>query len=299
MKRIILILLVFNILTSSAQNEDLFNRLNVIHNSGTTYYNVDGIDFTSQTISSEFNDKNLKKAYRKYKINKKDLKETDQELSFKNYKVVKQKQIGPDLFDVSVNYFVKNKDNRISIFWFNYYNESNSEFERKMIGLILNNEIPKRCFSSRKTDQVNFAGRKIELGDHCNWMNINNIQCPYNGQLNWSIHNTKESADLSIQHQLKATKAKNSGKVESEEEINIIFEGVSTTAKKVAYNFTGVTSLLASMSGGKNLTIYYVSEKIRGNYISCVLSFWNNDNINSSGLTALLEEVMSIEKNNF
>ena len=70
-----------------------------------------------------------------------------------------------------------------------------------------------------------------------------------------------------------------------------LFEGSNST-----YDFTGVTSLLASMSGGKNLTIYYVSEKVRDNYVSCVLSFWNNDNINPSGLPPLLEEIMSISK---
>ncbi len=126
-------------------------------------------------------------------------------------------------------------------------------------------------------------------------MDINNIQCPYNGQLSWSVHDTKESADLSIQHQLQVTKAKNGGAVVSEDDVAIIFEGAPTTAKRVNYDLTGVTSLLASLSGGKNLTIYYVSEKVRDNYMSCVLSFWNNDTIGSSGLTPLLEEVMTIE----
>jgi len=115
--------------------------------------------------------------------------------------------------------------------------------------------------------------------------------------MNWSIHKTQESADLAIQNHLKATKIRNGGKVISEEEVSIIFEGTPVKAKKVYYDFTGITSLLASMSGGKNLTIYYVSSKVRDVYVSCVLSFWNNDNINPSGLVPLLEEVMSLEQN--
>lgn len=297
MKRFFLVLLIFNFQIVSSQNEDFFNRLNAIHNNGTTFYNVDGIDFTSQTISSKFNDKNLKKAYRKNKVKKNDTKEVDKELNFENYKIVKHEQLNNDLSSISVNYFVKNKDNLISIFWFGYYNESNPQFERKIIELIINNKIPKNCFSSLKTNKINFAGREIELGGNCNWMNINNIQCPYNGQMNWSVHKTKKSADLAIENQLKAMKTKNGGEVELEEDIKIIFEGVPTTAKKVYYDLTGVTSILASMSGGKNLTIYYVSEKIRDNYISCVLSFWNNDNISSGGIPPLLEEVMTLEKN--
>ncbi|MGB1283988.1 MAG: hypothetical protein ACPG44_05930, partial [Polaribacter sp.] len=38
----------FNFQIGSAQNEELFSRLNAIYNSGTIFYNVDGIDFTSQ-----------------------------------------------------------------------------------------------------------------------------------------------------------------------------------------------------------------------------------------------------------
>lgn len=279
---------------SFAQDEALFNRLRAIENGGITFFNVDGIDFTKETLYSNFNEKNLKKAYRKYKIKKKDEKEIDRALDFDNYRVITRETFDEGLVSVSVNYFVKNKDNFIDVFWFGYYDEQNPAFERKMIALISNGKIPKSCFSAMQTDTINFAGRAIALGGNCNWMNINNIQCPYYGQMNWSVHDTKASADLSIQNQLKATKIKNGGKVISEEDVDIVFEGVPTQAKKVYYDFTGVTSLLASMSGGKNLTIYYVSEKIRGNYLSCVLSFWNNDSINPSGLPALLEKVMTI-----
>lgn len=292
--RISIIILLIVCQIGFAQNEELFNRLRAINNSDTTFYNVDGIDFSKQTLSSDFNDKNLKKAYRKYSIKKKDLKERDDLLNFENYKVTNREEFPDGLVAVNVNYFVKNKDNRISVFWFGYFDKSNPEFERKMIDLILNDAIPKTCFSSIKTNTINFAGREIELGDNCNWMNINNIQCPYYGQMNWSLHKTKTSADVSIQNQLKATKTKNGGKVFSEEDVDIVFEGVPTKAKKVLYDFTGVTSLLASMSGGKNLTIYYVSAKVRETYISCVLSFWNNDNINPSGLPPLLDQIMSI-----
>lgn len=282
--------------SSFSQNEALFEGLRAIRNSGTTFYNVNGIDFTSQNISSEFNDKNLKKAYRKNKVKKEDQKVADPQLPYENYRVVSQEAFNNDLTAVSVQYFVKNTQNRISIFWFGYYGTSEPEFERKMIDLILNDAIPKSCFSGTSTDTIDFAGRGIALGGNCNWMNVNNIQCPYYGQMNWSVHQTQESADLSLQNQLKATKIKNGGKVLSEEEVDILFEGVPTKANKVYYDFTGVTSLLASISGGKNLTIYYVSEKVRDRYVSCVLSFWNNDQINPSGLPSLLEEVMAFPK---
>ncbi|WP_255405149.1 hypothetical protein [Tenacibaculum sp. MAR_2010_89] len=44
------------------------------------------------------------------------------------------------------------------------------------------------------------------------------------------------------------------------------------------------------------MTFYYVSTKVRDNYVSCLLSFWNNDTITKNGLAPLLEEVMKLKK---
>ncbi len=49
------------------------------------------------------------------------------------------------------------------------------------------------------------------------------------------------------------------------------------------------------MSGGKTLTIYYIATEVRDNYVSCVLSFWNNDTITENGLAPLLEKVMRLK----
>jgi hypothetical protein len=49
------------------------------------------------------------------------------------------------------------------------------------------------------------------------------------------------------------------------------------------------------MTGGKTLTIYFVAAPVRENNVSCVMSFWNNDQINSSGLSPLLEQVMKLK----
>ena len=112
--------------------------------------------------------------------------------------------------------------------------------------------------------------------------------------MEWSIHKNKESADLSNEHKLERTKSKKGGKIISEENVNIIFEDTPTIAKKVIYDFNGIVSLAA---GGDSLIIYYVSEKIRGQNVSCVMSFWNNDNITTNGITPLLEEVMKFPTN--
>lgn len=146
-------------------------------------------------------------------------------------------------------------------------------------------------------DSINFAGRKIKLGTSCNWTNVNTVQCPSYGEMNWSVHKELEDAKNTVDQQFAITKSRNNGKVISEETVEIEFEGTETTAKKVIYDFTGITSVLVNMSGGKTLTIYYVATEIRGNYVSCVLSFWNNDTITENGLAPLLEKVMKLKNN--
>lgn len=276
-------------------DDDYFNRLKAISNQDIVFYNIDGITFSSQTFNNEFSEKGLKKIFRKYDINKNDLKIKDEKLSFNNYYIAKEDKISENLTQKNSYYFIEKSDNRVSVFWFVAINKQDRDFERTFINLILENKIPKTVYEPMAMDSIDFAGRKIKLGNSCYWTNVNTVQCPYNGEMNWSIHKDLQDAKNSVENQLSITKAKKGGKVVSEEIVDILFEGNPTKAKRIIYDFTGVNSLLVGMSGGKTLTIYYVASQVRGNYVSCVLSFWNNDNITKNGLSPLLEEVMTLE----
>lgn len=297
MKNIFYILFFLNFSFVFSQDDDDFvKRLKAINNKTIIFYNVDGVEFSSQTFSNEFSEKGLKKLYKKYDIKDTDVKIKDENLSFNNFHIAKSEKITDNINQVNSYYFVENKNKTVTIIWFGYFNKVDKEFERKYVNRILNNEIPKEVFEETIIGSIDFAGRKIELGSNCYWTNINTVQCPYYGEMNWSVHRTYVSAKNSIDNQFNITKSKKGGKVISEEEVDVIFEGTDTKAKKVIYDFTGVKSLLAGMSGGKTLTIYYVACEVRGNYVSCCMSFWDNDTITENGLAPLLEEVMQLKK---
>jgi hypothetical protein len=278
-----------------SQDHNYFDRLQAVINSNTIFYNVDGIDISSKSFNSKFNEKDLKKVLRTYKIKKKDQKSTDSQLGVDNYVYDKTEVIVDNLKLNQIHYVLDNKT-KVTIISFAYTKDRDLAFERQFINDFLSEQIPKKIFVSMAVDSIEFAGRKIKLGGNCRWMNVRNMQCPYYGQMNWSIHKTIESAKQNLEEQFLVTKHKKGGKVISEKSITIIFEGKETIAKTAIYDVTGVNSLLAGMSGAKTLTIYYVAEEIRGRFVSCVLSFWNNDAINESGLPALLEEVMSLKQ---
>ncbi|BDD05275.1 hypothetical protein [Aureibacter tunicatorum] len=297
MKKSLTIILVFVYAISFAQNDSIFNRLQAINNNGLTFYNIDGYTITKQTLNYPFTEKNLNKVYRKYSIKKDEKKKKDIQLGFDNYFVINNDEITKNLIQNNSYYFIENQEKRITVIQFSSINKRDKEFERTIAKLIIENAIPKENYASMTIDSINFAGRKIKLGTSCNWTNVNTVQCPYYGEMNWSVHKDLEDAKNTVEQQFKITESRKRGKVISEETVEIEFEGTETTAKRVIYDFTGMTSVLASMSGGKTLTIYYVATEVRGNYVSCVLSFWNNDTITENGLAPLLEKVMKLKNN--
>ncbi|MEW5676455.1 hypothetical protein ABGT15_09095 [Flavobacterium enshiense] len=280
----------------SQENDDFAKRLKAINNKTIVFYNTDGVDFSKQAFSNEFSEKGLKKLYRKYDIKDSDAKTKDETLRHNNIYITKTENVAENINQISSYYFIENKNKTITVIWFGYYNALDKAFERKYVNRIVNDQIPKEVFEPMIIESIDFAGRKIELGNSCYWTNINTVQCPYYGEMNWSVHKTLESAKNAIHNQFTVTKSKKGGKVLSEEEVDVLFEGTETKAKKVVYDFTGVKSVLAGMSGGKTLTIYYVACNVRDNYVSCCMSFWNNDTLTENGLTPLLEKVMQLKK---
>ncbi len=276
-------------------NDDLYSRLNAISNGKTDFFNVDGIDITSQALNTKFTKKNILKKFYGFKLKDSDLNTSDSLIGFQNIYVEKKELITEGILQNTSYYFIENYNQGITAITFVSINKQDHDFERQFVKMIYENSIPKKIYEKLKIDSINFAGRKITLDDRCKWMGINNIQCPSFGQMNWSVHKTLEDALQNDSNQYNIIKSKNGGKIISEEIVDIIFEGTEVKSKKVVYDFKGIKSVLVGISGGKTLTIYFVSAPIRQNFVSCVLSFWNNDNINPSGLPPLLEEVMELK----
>lgn len=287
-------ILIFSVCFS--QENNVLERLSALNNNGKIWYNIDGYSITSEKFNNSFDEKGLKKVFRKHQITDSDVKTKDDQIKFNNLFISKQQKIADNNFQTNNYYFVENPDKTVSVIWFIKNGKTDKETEEKMVNLIIENKIPEENFVPMKITSINFAGRKIELGNSCYWTFLNTVQCPYLGEMNWSVHRNLESAKEAIENQLNITKSKKGGKVASEEIVDVEFEGVQTKAKKVIYDFTGVASALAGMSGGKNLTVYYVAENVRNKNVSCVMSFWNNDQINpETKLPPLLEKIMKLK----
>src|SRR5690606_10328205 len=186
--------------------------------------------------SATFSPKNISKEFKQFKIKKKELVKGDSLLGFQNYYVFKTQEEPKGYHNNISYYFVKDSDNRIVGFTFASINKTDKEFERNFIKSVMNKQIPNFVYNDLQTDTIDFAGRKIPLGSNCNWMGVNNIQCRYYGQMNWSVHQNLEDARETMNNQFASIKSRKNGEVVADTTVNVIFEGKETEAKKIIYD---------------------------------------------------------------
>jgi len=302
------------------ENDNPFSRTQALLKDGVVYFNVDGIKITAQKKDADFSAKNCINEFPHLKIKKKQLT-TDSLLGFQNYYVFKSIEKPQHFFSNIAYYFVHSPDDYIIAFTFKSINKRDKEFERNFISLACNHRIPQNIYHSTVPDNFNFAGRIISSPSHnCKWLGVNNIQCPQCGQMNWSIHKDFDDALATVNNQFVSVSSRERMKIISDTIVNVIFEEVETSARKVIYNFTEKRSHFRMPQGNRSipyfgpglgisltfyiyltpapshkLMFYFVAAPVRGNFVSCVLSFWENDPINSGGLPPLLEQVMKLK----
>lgn len=295
MKKLLLFLL-FSSASFFSQKDSLLNRLSAIENNGKVWYNIDGYSVTSELFREKFDDKGLKKVLRKHSINDNDKKINNSNIDANNLFVSKQKKVLGNIYQTENYYFIENSDKNILVIWFIKVGKTDKAVEEILVNMILENKILSENFVSQDVSSIDFGGRKVDLSKSCYWTDVNSIQCPYFGAMNWSIHKDLNSAKESIDTQLSITKQRKGSQVISEEWIDVEFEDVPTKARKVILDLKGVTSLFAGMSEGKTLTIYYIAENVRNRNISVVMSFWNNDEIDpQTKLPPLLNQFMKLK----
>ena len=72
-------LIFFLILTSSLcfSQENIFDRLTALDNNNKIWYNIDGYSITSETFNNSFDERGLKKVFKKHNISEADTKTKD------------------------------------------------------------------------------------------------------------------------------------------------------------------------------------------------------------------------------
>src|SRR5258705_13132066 len=80
-------------------NDSLFSRLQGISNSGIDFFNVDGIEITTQKVATELTPKNIAKKFKNLSIKEKEIISSDSTLGFQNFYVSKSKEEPSGIFN--------------------------------------------------------------------------------------------------------------------------------------------------------------------------------------------------------
>ncbi len=277
-----------------AQEKTLVERLEAIDTGQYTFYESDGMVITKRTFSNDFSEKGLAKTQRHLNIKSKEFVKSN--LAVFDFKNVTFEKTENNYFS-EVYYVFLNSDQSTEVYLFTSLNPIDKEIAKEFIILNEKQQIPAHIFQSHEVgSSFKFLNKEIKTPGKCYFTNIRTLQCPYNGEINWSVFKDLESAKEMIEAQYQGTFHGNKSiKVIQEKQISVNFKGIETTARKVVADITGLNSLLASTSGGKTLEIYYIAEKINGYNVGVVMSFWNNDNKAPNGLAPLINTLMQIK----
>jgi hypothetical protein len=271
----------------------LTDRLCGLRIEGKSYYNLGEYSIFTDKVDQSFTPPNIAKLRKTYKL-KKGVEETSTNAITEKNKVLTQKiQTKGNHSEIETYYFINRGNTQIDIVGFMSVNFRDSIEEQHFLKLYLEKRIPESVFMEYPVSKVDFAGRKMELNSSCNWRNVNSIQCPYSGQMNWSLHPSLENAKKRTENQYEITKQKGIAQVIVEDNVPIVFEGKDIIVKRTRYKMK-VPKFL--MGGSNELIVYYVSEEVRGRFISCVLSHYSNDALTENGVPPLLDKVMKVKK---
>jgi hypothetical protein len=291
MKKLLLFILLLN--NISFAQSSIFERLNAIDNKGLIFYDIDGYRITSENLKKPYNEVNLKTAYKLFSIKENETKSEDKNIGHQNVYVLRTEQLEDGSNQFNSYFFIENVDKNLVALSFSKVNKKDFELEKEISKLIVENKVPASIFSNPVIDSINFVNRKVKLYKSCYWTNVNTVQCPYAGEMNWSVHKEYADAVMAVESQATVTQAKKlMQNILSDEILDVEFEGTETKARKVIHKMKGGVKLV---TGGKTLIIYYVAAKVRGNYVSCVMSHWDNDKILESGLPPLLDKFMKLK----
>ncbi len=290
-----LVLLLAGLSAAAQDTAGIFTRLQAISHGRVDYFNTDGMEISSHRVPGEFTVKNLQKSFKPYRIKADQLTTADSALGYPNYYVDESYEAAPGIKQYIARYYIGHEGSLYALTFMSSIPPDRA-FHRAFAKLVLEGSIPLHVYVNPDADSLNFAGRNIFRSKVCRFMSINNLQCPYYGQMNWSVHRDAASAAAAVKAQYDALTTRKTGKFIAADTVDVILEGTPVKALKATYDVKGVSGLLVGMSGAKTLTVYFVSAPVRNNHVSCAMSFWNNDSVNADGLPPLLAEVMRLGK---
>jgi hypothetical protein len=288
---ILVCVLFFTNLTAQNQSDVILSNAQGLKQGANIYYELEGYDAVVKSEPEEFNEHGLFILRNRMEIDKEIKPTTDSTLSVKNKIYTNKISITKDIPNYNVYYFLENNFKKIDVVIFSVAGARNKDVERAFVKAVISGGVLDKYIDSLKVDSINFIGRGIKVPNGCRWMSPHNYQCPYIGQMSWSQYRNREGATFATALSKKISQSKKLVKVLEEKEEVLLFEGIETNVLKCKYKM----KVPKVLNGGSNiLIVYYVTQEVRGKFVSCILSYYETD-ANAGKLPYLLSQVMQLK----
>lgn len=298
MKKSILLISVFfiflNPIFSQSDSLEFIEYLGGIKHNDEYFYDLKGMEIFVKSYDKEYSKYSINMIRKDLKLKRKSDRYPLHDMHYRTT-VLRNQKIGLDTVTGYIScYIVEKFKNKLLSFVFTSYDWQDTIQEINFVNAFMNLSIPDSIYSNMEVDTINFAGRKIKVGNICRWMGVRNLQCPDYGQMNWSYHSNLKEAETALNIQKATSFNQGMTKVKDETIIPVVFENQEIMAERVEYK---VQLPKLVMGGSNKLIAYYVIAEIRGYYIRCVLSHFTDDYMKEGELPPLLNEVMKLKNN--
>ncbi|GHU62662.1 hypothetical protein FACS1894123_04010 [Bacteroidia bacterium] len=252
---------------------------------GDIYFEISGYDILVSRLKGKINEKKTIDAFKKkQKINTVQAEYSDSQLGVPNLILETESLLdaNSEIMSAQIYCLFQKAENEIAFISFQTLNQRDIILEQSFVKSCLDGSLSSYISDNWIADSVSFAGRTIHLGNDCEWQGPHNLSGK-EGQISWSEFSTFEGADLDLDIHI-ATNGTKSFEILEEEDLEIVFEEIPTLAYRVVYKQKGDYT---------PLIVYYISQEVRGRYVSCILSNYGY-NRNDYELSPLLKEFMDI-----
>ena len=293
MKKYLLYLFLIALPLKSFTQENILNQMQGLSLKGDMVFAVEGYMMTIQKENGSLGKKGIQKIKNKYNLKDIISEYSDKNLKWENWVIENKTKIKglPDVEGFQKCYLLPQSNDRMMVVLLQSASGRDSIIEKAFMEALFSRKLSNYTTDNWTAEKVDFAGREITLGDVCQWVSPQNVHCASFGQMAWSIFKTEKEADINTKILIATNNNSGRYKIIKEESIEILFENIPTQAKRYTYKIN--TSKL--LSGGRNtLIVYYVTQKVRDQYLSCIMTQYLEKKDDYS-LPMLLQEVMSID----
>jgi len=295
MKKIInaFLVLIFVSFTSQAQSEKdkILANVNGLMQQNNMYFQVEGYQVSITNEPEKYDEHGIFIVKNRFQIDREIKANTDTSILYEHKVFVNKTKLTESIPMWSITYMLRNVEQEITTISFTIGKKRDPFVERTIIEAYKTGQYLQNSIDSLVIDSLNFIGRKIKVFNGCQWMGPANFSCSYNGQISWSLYRSIDSALEATELSIDLTKSKKTFKLISEESVDVLFEGIPTNATKIVYK-SKAPKILTGISSP--LDVYYITQQVRGKFVSCVISFYESEMVNNKP-PYLASQIISIQ----